>query len=261
MKFFTLFSGSSGNSLYVESGQTRILVDAGKNMKAVQAALSQKDTSLSDISAIFLTHSHSDHISAVPVIAGNYGMPIFARSQVLDTLVEKGGIMPSRLTALNGDGPFAVGDIKVTAFETPHDSPGSVGYRIADGDGKSLVIATDLGHITDRIYSELKKSVFAIVEANYDPEMLENGPYPYILKMRVGGMNGHLSNGDCAYAICRLAESGVRHFMLAHISENNNTPSVAANEVIAALTAAGYTPGEVTLNIAPRHDVSDTFVL
>ncbi len=258
MKFCTLFSGSSGNCVYVEYKSTKILFDAGKNMKAINLALSAFDMSLRDIDAIFLTHGHSDHISAVPVITNNYEMPIFAREGVLDAIVDRYGLMPSKLTLLSGQGSFTFKDLKITPFETPHDAKDSVGYYIEGGD-KALTIATDLGHITDEIYGKMKNSAFVIIESNYDPEMLENGPYPYPLKMRVKGQSGHLSNGECAYTVCRLAGDGIRHFVLAHLSENNNRPDLAIREVVGALAASGYTPGDVTVNIAPRHEPSGMF--
>ncbi len=258
MKFCTLFSGSSGNCIYVEYKNTRVLFDAGKNTKHINLALAGFGLSLKDIDGIFLTHGHSDHISAIPVIASKYGMPVFAKEGVLSLLVERHGIIPSRLTLLSGNGTFTFKDLKITPFSTPHDAQDSVGYHIA-GDGEGLTIATDLGFVTDEIYSHMKSSNFVIIESNYDPDMLANGPYPYPLKMRVQGSHGHLSNGDCAYTVCRLAQDGIKHFMLAHLSENNNRPELAFSEVCGALAAAGYTPGQVTVNVAPRHFASGMF--
>jgi phosphoribosyl 1,2-cyclic phosphodiesterase len=167
--------------------------------------------------------------------------------------------MPSRLTNLCGTGTFTVGDLKITPFKTPHDAADSVGYFIEDKEGKRLTLATDLGYVTDEIYSYMKKSDFVIIESNYDVEMPDNGPYQYHLKLRVKGQNGHLSNGDCAYIVCKLADDGVKHFLLAHLSENNNRPSLAVAEVCGALSAVGYKPGDVTVNLAPRHEPSVMF--
>ena len=243
MKFCTLFSGSSGNCTFVEHGNTRILVDAGKNVKTIRGALQKIGYDLCDIDVILLTHGHSDHIGALKV--------------TLDVCAE---VMPSRLTLIDTDSIYTIGDISVNVFSTPHDIEGSVGYSFL-ADGKRLTIATDMGYVTDSTYELMKKSDFVIIEPNYDTDMLENGPYPAQLIARIKSAKGHLSNVDCANTIARLVSDGVCHFMLAHLSVNNNTQELAMRETIEKLISLGVKPGEVTVDIAPRDEAGRIFVI
>ncbi|MDP4151815.1 MAG: MBL fold metallo-hydrolase [Bacillota bacterium] len=260
LNFCTLFSGSSGNCVYIQDGNVRFLVDAGKNMKAVASALQSLDTRLEDINGIFITHEHSDHISALGVIAKRYNMPIFGRRATLEAVCDKiNDIMPDRLTVLDGDGTFDIFGIGVTPFKTPHDTPDSSGYVFTGSSEKTLAIATDLGVATDEVFHHLCKADFAIVESNHDIEMLKNGPYPWYLKNRVISDHGHLSNDACADLVCRLTEHGVLHFLLAHLSANNNTEKLALNTTCCKLLEKGIKPGETTVNLAPRSNISTIF--
>lgn len=261
MKFCTLFSGSSGNCTFIEYGDTRILVDAGKNVKTIRAALQKIGYDLPDIDVILLTHGHSDHVSAIKVLAGRYSMPIMGTFGTLDHVLDTcGDVMSSRLTLIDTDSIYKIGDVAVNVFSTPHDIEGSVGYSFS-ADGKRLTIATDMGYVTDGAYGLMKKSDFVIIESNYDIHMLENGPYPPHLIARIKSNKGHLSNEDCAKTICRLVTDGVCHFMLAHLSVNNNTVELAMRETIEKLVSQGVKPGEVTVDIAPRDETGRMFVI
>jgi len=260
MKFCTLFSGSSGNCIYIEDNGVKILVDAGKNLKAITNSLKNINVDIKDINAILITHDHSDHISAVGTIAKHYDMPIIGRRDTLEYICEKNSdLMPDRFTVLEGEGTFDVCGIGVTPFQTPHDSRDSVGYTFVGTGGRKLAIATDLGKVTEVVFTNLLNSHFIIIESNHDLEMLNNGNYPWFLKKRVASDRGHLSNNDCAKTICSLVKKGCEHFVLAHISENNNTEKLANNTISLILLNRGIKPPQVTVDIAPRHINSTVF--
>lgn len=261
MKFCTLFSGSSGNCIFVEHASTRILIDAGKNVKTIRTALKSIGYDLGDIDAVILTHGHSDHILAIRVLASRWSMPIMGTFGTLERLLDTcADLMPQRLTIIEEGGVYDIGDLRVTVFPTPHDIEGSVGYSVSAG-GKVLTVATDIGHVTPKIYSVMKASDFVIIESNYDLHMLENGPYPPHLVQRIKGKRGHLSNDDCADTVSRLINDGVRHFMLAHLSDNNNTKDLAMRTTLGRLISEGVKPGNVTVDIAPREEIGKVFVI
>lgn len=261
MKFCTLFSGSSGNCIFVEYASTRILIDAGKNVKTIRTALRGIGYDLSDIDAVILTHGHSDHVSAVRVLASRWSMPVMGTFGTLERLLDTcEDLMPGRLTMIDDNAVYEIGDLSVTVFKTPHDIEGSVGFSVLAGD-RRLTVATDIGYVTPEIYSLMQRSDFVIIESNYDNYMLENGPYPPSLVQRIKSRLGHLSNADCAETVSRLVKDGVRHFMLAHLSVNNNTVELAMGATLGRLIDEGVKPGEVTVDIAPRDEAGKVFVL
>lgn len=260
MKFCTLFSGSSGNAAYIEHENTRILLDAGQGVLVIKRALAALGREYKDLTAILLTHDHSDHVRGVAPIARRCGVPIYGPRAVLRAMVESSAdLMPDRLTAFAGEGPFQIGSLRITPFETPHDATASVGYLIETGDGKRLGVATDLGYVPEPVYDKLAGADFVLIESNYDEELLRRGSYPYPLKQRILSDHGHLSNADCAACICRLCGSGTRHFLLGHLSRENNLPQLAMQAAVQRLEAEGYAPGEVTVDVAPRDTPSRMF--
>ncbi len=258
MKICTLVSGSSGNCIYIESEKTRVLIDAGISARQIEAQLSKIGTSLKEIDAVLITHEHIDHIRGIPTIASRHGMPILGCRDVMTALSYKAAdILPDRFAAF--DLPdFSVGDLCFSAFDVPHDSAGCVGYVVECGESK-IAIVTDIGHISENTYEKIKGATCVVIESNYDEMLLRTGRYPAILKKRVASGHGHLSNRNCAETVARLAKDGTKHFILFHLSENNNTPALALSAVCGGLTAAGFSAGEVTVNVAPRYDISGVF--
>lgn len=230
-KVITLFSGSSGNCHYISSGNTEILIDAGVCARSVERALNGIGTSLSNISAIFVTHEHIDHTRGLEVIASRYKTPIYmtelsARALIKD---EKSAMLPV-LRLFPPSFSADVKDIHISSFISPHDSACCVGYTALIEIGRDAVkigIATDMGHVNENAEEALKGSVGCIIESNHDVSMLMAGPYPYNLKRRILSENGHLSNDDCARLLKHLAENGTRSFILAHLSRENNYPPTA----------------------------------
>lgn len=237
-RFCPLFSGSRGNSTYVGCSGQGILIDAGVSGKALTAMLEQKQIDPSEIAAIFVTHEHIDHITGLHAVAAKYHLPVYASRGTLETLDSMGKLNRLEVREM-GDTPVEIAGMCVSRFSTPHDCPGSSGFLITTPDERRVAVATDLGHLTDEVKSALLGCDLVMIESNHDVMMLQNGTYPYSLKRRILGENGHLSNASCADFLPELIESGTTRLILAHLSRENNHPSVALETARAALTADG----------------------
>ena len=231
---YSLYSGSTGNAFLIVSGDTRFLIDAGRNAQALTAALTVCGVDPDSLCAVFLTHEHCDHTRALPVFLKKHPLPVHLTAACVPALEGDPTVSP----LLHPHPPLHTevlpGGITVTSFPTPHDSRGSVGYRIEIPEETGFFrigYATDMGTVTPAVEAGLTGCQAVILEANHDPEMLVCGPYPEPLKARVASRWGHLSNPDCAVLAARLCEHGTRALMLAHLSETNNTPACACSEV------------------------------
>ena len=239
MKIISLYSGSKGNSTLISAGGATILIDAGKSALKLKQALCDAGYSPSDIDAIFITHEHSDHVSALEVLLKKHHIPVHITDGAAQKLI--GYDIPYLTQNLKLHTPLFKVNIKgltVSSFVTPHDSRSSVGYRISfeeNGRLREIGFATDVGYVTQEIISGLLGCEAVIIEANHDVEMLKNGSYPYELKQRILGRRGHLCNADCALLASKLVAGGAKSILLAHISEENNTPEIAFDEVAAAI--------------------------
>ena len=226
IKIGTLCSGSKGNSTLISYKDTAILVDAGRSTKYLSDALASVALTPEQISAIFLTHSHTDHTSALKVWTSHYNTPVHATAPVCDDIVTRcrEDLIISHPILFECE----IGDIKVKSFPTDHDSFGSVGYSISfDDDKRRVGVATDLGRVTDAVRNCLCGCRAAVIESNHDVDMLLNGPYPPDLKQRILSSYGHLSNESGASLAEFLVNNGAEALLLAHISEINNTPELA----------------------------------
>ena len=242
-KIVTLYSGSGGNSTFIRVADTAILIDAGKNAKRLCTALKCIGSDIEEIRAIFVTHDHADHTSALEVLSKKHNIPIHITEQsarVFDRIAP--APIHSRLVRHTPIYSVELGDITVSSFETPHDSMMSVGYRIEfyDGEEKRAVgLATDIGYVTDEIKKGLSGCEAVVIESNHDVQMLRQGPYPDILKRRILSKRGHLSNEDSASLSAYLVQTGTRAFLLAHLSEENNEPSLAYEVTERAISDVG----------------------
>lgn len=233
-----LFSGSSGNSIFIADGETKILVDAGVTAKRLEGALSAIGESAADLSAIFITHEHSDHIKGLRVLASRYHIPVFAEEKVLTRLWADGHLNQT-IPSASAEAQMELGGIEVLPFTLSHDSAACVGYRFELSGGKSISVCTDTGYITPDAQQAIPGSDLVFLESNHEIRMLENGPYPYILKQRILSRVGHLSNADCAAFAVQLVQSGTTRLVLAHLSRENNFPDIARQTTLAALNEAG----------------------
>ncbi len=259
--FCPLYSGSSGNSTYLDSENSSLLIDLGVSCRAALSALRSLDADLSKLKGILITHEHSDHIKGLRVFLKKYPLPLYASAPVLEYL-RQNVTLPEGLPLIEADPEgFWVGDMLVRPFATSHDSVGSLGYRISLPDGQEVGFATDLGVYTDAVHEGLNGCQTIMLESNYDDGMILASSYPYYLKRRIQSKSGHLSNTDCAAALPALAQSGARHFVLGHLSQNNNLGLLAHQASEQALLQSGMESGEFTLQIASRNEVSQPIVL
>ncbi len=255
IRVFSLYSGSTGNAFVVDTPMGAILIDAGKNAKRLCMALDQAGVDVDRIRAIFVTHEHTDHISALPVFLKKHPIPVHLQRGCVYKLENE----PSVTSLLCPHPPVCEVDvcgIRVASFPTPHDSRASVGYRleIPMPDGKVFRIgyATDIGYVTREIEDALTGCDAVILESNHDPDMLMDGPYPYDLKLRVASRRGHLSNPDSALLAAHLCATGTRHLMLAHLSQENNTPDTAYDACVSAVGDS-----RVQICIAQPEDITE----
>lgn len=234
MRIVTFASGSTGNCCLVSDGGVNVLIDAGISARRIIQGLGVLGLAPQDVCGVLITHEHSDHISGLPVLVKRTGMRIFAPSELGEVLKRVKPELSESIDYIPPDGGLCVGDVRITAFPTPHDTSASFGYRIEGSE--VFAFATDTGHISDELLEGIQGADTVVIEANHDKVMLKNGPYPPFLKQRVLSKHGHLSNDDCAKLACLLADSGTRQIILGHLSQQNNTPEAAETAVSEALS-------------------------
>ncbi len=246
-----LFSGSKGNSYYIGTASEGVLIDAGRSCKQIVSAMEANGLSMENVGAVFITHEHVDHCSALKVLAKRYGFEVYASSGTLNALEQSGRLDPIIHTNVIED-KTAIGNMCVQRINTPHDAAESCCFRVTAADGKSALIATDMGVMTPEVHRAAQQSNFVVIESNHDIQMLKNGIYPFPLKKRILSDRGHLSNDACARELMELVKGGTLRLMLGHLSEQNNTPRIALSTSVAALDAAGMKyRSDYTLDIAP----------
>jgi len=258
MIFCSLYSGSSGNSMFVSTKKAKILVDAGLPGKKIDMALQKIDENTKDINGIFVTHEHSDHIKGVGVLSRKYDIPIYANDDTWSAMKSSiGKIKEHNVKIIDKRSNTQIEDMNIKAFNIPHDAVSPMGYTISD-ESKSISIATDIGTFTNEIYDSIKESEVILLESNHDVSMLKYGPYPYTLKRRILSEIGHLSNEDCGEAIVRLLNYKLKkQIILGHLSNTNNQPDLAYQTVLNVLNQNGIKQKQdVTLTMADRHDPS-----
>lgn len=228
-----LASGSRGNSTYVSDGRTAILIDAGLSGVEIQRRMAVRGLDPSRLDAILVSHEHSDHIHGVGVLSRRFGLPVYINDRTrLASSATLGRL--SRIAPFTCGNAFDIGGLVVHPFTISHDADDPAGFTIA-GNGAKLGVATDLGVVTGVVRSHLAACDILVVEANHDEQMLIDGPYPWPLKQRIRSRSGHLSNGDAAALLQSLQHDRLAHVILAHLSEENNTPAKARCVVSEAL--------------------------
>lgn len=236
--YYSIASGSKGNcSLYI-AGNTRILIDFGVSVRKLKAALHTLSLTVDMLDGVLLTHEHTDHVKGLATFVKHHEIPVYATHGTAEALLDKNPAAAKLLRPYWSGETFTVGTVDVQSFPTPHDAAESVGY-ILRSHGHALGFATDLGFVPESVKKLLLGCDTVVLEANHDPIMLRDGPYPWPLKQRVGGGYGHLSNPDCALCAVMLAANRTSTLILAHLSEQNNTPVTALREIQTALDAAG----------------------
>ncbi len=229
--FCSLFSGSSGNCLFLKSDHTKILIDAGLSFKKIFCALSYIGENPSELSGILISHEHSDHIRGAGITSRKLNIPIYATSKTWEELKKTiGDVDNENIKYFSKDQSFDIGDICINPFSIPHDAVDPVGFNFFINN-KKVTTATDIGHINDTLLKNFENSDLLFIEANHDIGMLKMGRYPWDLKMRILGDNGHLSNEVAGDIVVRMTNMGTTKFLLGHLSHENNFPELAFQTV------------------------------
>ena len=257
LKFCSLYSGSSGNCLFINSNHTKILVDSGVSCKKICEGLESIGASINDIDAILVTHEHSDHIQGLGTTSQKFNIPVYANLETWNAMEkQRSKINENNIHIFENDKDFKLNDLTIHPFSTPHDAANPCGFNIHNG-SKRLSIATDLGHMNDKIISELYDSSFVFLEANYDPEILKVSKYPFPLKQRISGPHGHLSNTSAGKTVSNLLfKKDLKEVMLGHLSKENNFPELAYQTVANELMENNNDINEIKLSVASRNNPS-----
>ncbi len=255
--FRTLASGSSGNAALLSCGSTHLLIDMGISCRRVCRSLTEMGLTPEDLSAVLITHEHTDHISGLATYIKKYRTPILCTPGTARQLQYRLAGIGLLLRPLSMGQPVSWDDLEITPLPTSHDCRESAAFRVDTPDG-SLGYLTDTGLVEEETRQGLLGTDLLVLESNHDVDMLLSGPYPYPLKRRVIGSEGHLSNADAAVFAANSARCGTRSIILAHLSAENNTPQLALDTVGRALESAAYT-GE--LSVAPRSEPGKIYVM
>ena len=251
LNFCSLYSGSSGNSLFVETPNTKILIDAGVSCKKIETALNDININPSSLDGILVTHEHIDHVQALGTLSKKYDLPVFVNQETLDAMPkQRDKISDKNIKLFKVNDNFEIGDLKIHSFSIPHDAANPCGFSLYKDD-KKISIATDIGHMTNSILKNLEESLFVLLEANYDPEILRCTSYPFSLKSRIAGPTGHLSNEIAGKTISYLLQSGLKNAMLGHLSKESNFPELAYQTVVDELIS-NNNENKLSLSVASR---------
>lgn len=257
IRFCNLYSGSSGNSTYIEYNDTRILIDAGVSCQKIIKGLGELGITLDMIDGILITHEHSDHTKGLTTISKKFNTPIYATMKTW-TQMNSLKLPEYNHVLFKANETFSIGNLTIYPFSIPHDAIDPCAFNVLAGN-KKITVATDMGHITPDIYQKLTGSDILLLESNYDPSTLKYGNYPYFLKKRIAGDFGHLSNESASKIIKKLYdETGISNIILGHLSKENNFPELAYQTVV---NEFGNVPDRLNLSVASRDTIDDVLVL
>lgn len=252
MIFCSLYSGSSGNSLFVSSDKAKVLIDAGLPGKSIENALLNIGHNTKDIDAIFVTHEHIDHTKGVGVLSRKYDIPIYVNAPTWQAMLGTIGKIKEHNIKVIENNHANIKDIDILSYKISHDAAAPSGYALQNKD-KKVCIATDLGFFSDVVNDSIKDADVILLESNHDVEMLKFGPYPYNLKRRILSDIGHLSNEDCGKAIVNITNNKFKKIILGHLSKTNNYPELAYQTVLNVLNSANIKLNkDLSLSMAKR---------
>ncbi len=257
MRIVNLASGSKGNSTFLGFGESKILIDAGLTEKNIKTRLSEIGERIEDIKAVIVTHEHVDHVRAIKSLAKNYDMEFFVREKLADSgFFADVKFKEGKLHKIT-DTVFNVGDFEILPVSVSHDAIDPVAYVVSiHGSQAKAGFITDLGFVSDLVKKEFAGVKMVFLESNYDEKMLFGGKYPYLVKQRIAGNKGHLSNEQSLELAKYLFDSGTKCFILSHLSENNNTPEIAYSNYANFFESRGFVLDKdvfIRLSFQERH--------
>jgi phosphoribosyl 1,2-cyclic phosphodiesterase len=255
MRIISLQSGSNGNCIYVEAGGVRLLFDAGVSGATAAERLSRHGRDIRQVDALVISHDHSDHIRSAGIFQRKFGMPLYVTSRTLAAAQTRCSLGKLKeVHHFRSSGTIRFGRVTVHTIPTPHDGEDGTVFIIDDGTSR-LGIMTDLGHVFQDLGRLIASCDAVLLESNYDPAMLANGPYPRFLKERIKGPRGHISNRECAELLGNASGSRLRWAFIGHLSEQNNSPDVALR------THREVHGCELHVRVASRYGASDVLVV
>lgn len=262
--FRSLSSGSCGNASLLSCGDTMIMIDAGLGIRTLKKSFKELAIDPKQLAAILVTHDHADHIRGLESFAVDFSVPVYASPLVYKALHHAtylhGGLM-NHLALMELEQPLTLGAMEITSFEVPHDATQNVGYRITGPRG-CFTLMTDVGEVTAEVEAAIRGANYLVIESDYDEEMLRTGPYPMMLKERILGGNGHLSNREAACTVAQNYHPDLRFLALCHLSGQNNNPTVARESMSNALLEIGVQPGrDLQLEVLQRRVISPLYKL
>ena len=263
MDYCSIASGSSGNCTFAGTENTSILVDAGIPGRRIEEGLRMLDRRPDELDGILVTHEHIDHIKSIGVLCRKYGIPVYGTRGTLNYILgssSMGRLDPALFHVIREDECFRIGDLDVHPFHICHDAAQPVGYRLADGTS-SFAVATDIGSYDEYTVSMLSGLDGLLLEANHDVNMLQVGPYPYPLKRRILGENGHMSNEAAGRLLCDILHDGLKSVLLGHLSKENNYEALAYATVTSEITMGDnpYRGDDFDIQVASRDHPSQCF--
>ena len=266
ISFLSLSSGSSGNCYFFTDGQTSFLIDAGVGPRSCAKKLSEYGFSLSQVEFILVTHDHIDHVKALGIISSKYHKPVYTTNLLKQALLHNvctRGYLSGNVHVIEPGKATEICGVGVLAFEVPHDATQTVGFHLCFG-GRRITLITDCGRMSEPVMDYALRSDTLILESNYDMLMLENGPYTALLKDRIRGGMGHLSNDEAAGTLVEALRRRIgrlEQVFLCHLSDNNNTPQAALQTSLKAISDAGLSENMPLLETLPRGKASRLYTL
>ncbi|MTI46246.1 MBL fold metallo-hydrolase [Sporosalibacterium faouarense] len=260
LQFCSLSSGSSGNCQYISTDNVKILVDSGLSGKKVENFLKEIEVQANTIDGILVTHEHKDHIKGVGILSRRYDLPIYANTNTWKAMEgELGKINEKNIIEFKTDEGFELKDLAILPFRISHDSSEPVGFAFYHKN-KKISYLTDTGYVSDDVKKKIRNSNLLVVESNHDVEMLKIGKYPWFLKKRVLGSEGHLSNEDAGKLITEVLSGREQDILLAHLSKENNFPELAYQTVVNIVSEKGIKINEeVNINLTYRDKPTRVF--
>lgn len=257
LRFQVLASGSKGNAVLVYSRTTSVLLDAGLSAKELTSRLHQTSLKASQLDAVVVSHEHTDHVRGLGTLSRRFDLPVYLTQGTLDNLPLEIGQLPD-IRLFQPGAAFAVGDLRVQPFAISHDARDPAGF-VLEHDGHRLGVCTDLGVVTQLVRTRLQGCHGLIVEANHDPELLFNGPYPMPLKQRIRSRHGHLSNAESFELLESVHHGALRIVLFAHLSEVNNRPELVLKSCREVLKGSRWEG--IAMEVGKQHEVSTPFTL